>query len=255
MNPVLATGIVLAIGLAAGAINGFLVTGLRLVPFIVTLGTMMVFRGLAEQVAHQDKIPVHDAPAWLGSLLDPPAKGSYQLMPTGAWLVLALAIALAIVMRLTVFGRHVFAIGSNEATARLCGVNVPWTKIIVYALAGFFMALAGIFSFSELAKQGDPEAGRGMELDIIAAVVIGGGSLSGGRGSVLGSIVGALDDDDPPQRLRLRPSQRSGAEHHHRRNHRRGSGRRSAHAIALAAVTKTDSMRRVDRSFPAISLH
>ena len=95
-------------------------------------------------------------------------------------------------MRLTVFGRHVFAIGSNEATARLCGVNVPWTKIIVYALAGFFMALAGIFSFSELAKQGDPEAGRGMELDIIAAVVIGGGSLSGGRGSVLGSIVGAL---------------------------------------------------------------
>ncbi|HEY2148377.1 MAG TPA: ABC transporter permease [Pirellulales bacterium] len=192
MGPVLATVMVLGVGLAAGAVNGILVTGLRLVPFIVTLGTMMMFRGLAEQVAHQDKIPVHDAPAWLGSLLDPPAKDSYQLMAAGAWLVVVLAIVLAIVMRLTVFGRHVFAIGSNEATARLCGVNVPRTKIIVYALAGFFMALAGIFSFSELAKQGDPEAGRGMELDIIAAVVIGGGSLSGGRGSVLGSIVGAL---------------------------------------------------------------
>jgi ribose/xylose/arabinose/galactoside ABC-type transport system permease subunit len=192
MNPIVATGIVLAIGSAAGSINGFLVTGLRLVPFIVTLGTMMVFRGLAEQVAHQDKIPVHDAPAWLGTLLDPPAKGSYQLMPTGAWLVVAAAIALAIVMRLTVFGRHVFAIGSNEATARLCGVNVPFTKIVVYALSGFFMAVAGLFSFSYLSSQGDPEAGLGMELDIIAAVVIGGGSLSGGRGSVLGSIVGAL---------------------------------------------------------------
>lgn len=192
VNPILATGIALAIGFAAGAINGFLVTGLRLVPFIVTLGTMKMFRGLAEQVAHQVKIPVHDAPAWLGSLLDPPAKGSYQLIPSGAWLVLVLAVALAIIMRLTVFGRHVFAIGSNEATARLCGVNVARTKIIAYAMAGFFMALSGIFSFSELAKQGDPEAGLGMELDIIAAVVIGGGSLNGGRGSVLGSIVGAL---------------------------------------------------------------
>jgi ribose transport system permease protein len=192
VDPFLATGIVLAIGFAVGAVNGILVTGLRLVPFIVTLGTMLVFRGLAEQAAHQDKIAVRGAPAWLSTLLDPPAKDSYQFMATGAWLVLLLGIALAIVMRFTVFGRHVFAIGSNEATARLCGVNVPRTKILVYALAGVFMAIAGLFSFSELRNQGDPEAGLGMELDIIAAVVIGGGSLSGGRGSVLGSIVGAL---------------------------------------------------------------
>ena len=113
-------------------------------------------------------------------------------MATGAWLVVLLGILLGVVMHFTVFGRHVFAIGSNEATARLCGVNVARTKILVYALGGLFMAVAGLFSFSELRNQGDPEAGLGMELDIIAAVVIGGGSLSGGRGSVLGSIVGAL---------------------------------------------------------------
>jgi ribose transport system permease protein len=194
MNPVLITLLVLAIGMAAGAINGILVTGLRLVPFIVTLGTMLIFRGVAEQIAHQEKIAVEAAgsPQWLSTLLDSPAKGSLQLMATGAWLVVLLGIALAVVMHFTVFGRHVFAIGSSEATARLCGINVPRTKIIVYALGGLFMALAGLFSFSDLGNQGDPGAGLGMELDIIAAVVIGGGSLSGGRGSVLGSIVGAL---------------------------------------------------------------
>lgn len=192
VNPLLATLVVFAAGIAAGMLNGVIITGLRLVPFIVTLGTMLVFRGLAEQIAHQDKIALKDAPDWLASLLDPPAKGSFQLMATGAWLVVLLGIALAIVMHFTVFGRHVFAIGSNEATARLCGVNVPRTKIFVYALGGLFMAVAGLFSFSELRNQGDPEAGLGIELDIIAAVVIGGGSLSGGRGSVLGSIVGAL---------------------------------------------------------------
>ena len=192
VDPIAAAAIVLAVGTAAGALNGILVTGLRLVPFIVTLGTMLAFRGLAEQLSHQEKIAIAVAPQWLSSLLDPPPAGSHQLMATGAWLVVALGAALAAVMHFTVFGRHVFAIGSNEATARLCGINVPRTKIIVYALGGLFMAVAGLFSFSELGNQGDPGAGLGMELDIIAAVVIGGGSLNGGRGSVLGSIVGAL---------------------------------------------------------------
>ncbi len=191
-RPLDAVLLVLLFGALAGTLNGVLVTRLGLVPFIVTLGTMLVFRGLAEQIGHNDKIPFPDAPAWLSGLLDPPPPGSYQFMAAGAWLVVILGAALAAVMHFTVFGRHVFAIGSNEATARLCGVNVPRTKIIVYALGGLFMALGGLFSFSYLSNQGDPEAAIGMELDIIAAVVIGGGSLSGGRGSVLGSIVGAL---------------------------------------------------------------
>jgi ribose/xylose/arabinose/galactoside ABC-type transport system permease subunit len=91
-----------------------------------------------------------------------------------------------------VFGRYVFAIGSNEATARLCGLPVNGVKIAVYSLGGLFMAIAGIFDFNDLNKQGSPTGGIGLELDIIAAVVIGGGSLSGGRGSMPGSIIGAL---------------------------------------------------------------
>ncbi len=192
MSPGMAVLVTLLLGCAAGVLNGLLVTGLRLVPFIVTLGNMLVFRGLAEQLARQQKITVEHSPSWIASLLDTPPVGSYRLMATGAWLVVLLAAIASLVMRYTIFGRHVYAIGSNEATARLCGVSVPRTKVIVYAIGGLFMAMAGIYSFSDLNSQGDPGAGLGLELDIIAAVVIGGGSLSGGRGSLLGSIIGAL---------------------------------------------------------------
>lgn len=190
--PLLAVGVVLLTGLGAGLLNGVLITALRLVPFIVTLGTMLVFRGLAEWVSDQKKIQAPDAPAWLATLLDPPTAGSWQFVPIGVWMVVALGIVLALVLRYTVFGRHVFALGSNEATARLCGINVPLVKLAVYAIGGLFMALAGIFDFNDLNKQGSPTSGIGLELQIIAAVVIGGGSLNGGRGSVLGSMIGAL---------------------------------------------------------------
>jgi ribose transport system permease protein len=189
--PLLAVAIVLVVGLSAGALNGVLVTGLRLVPFIVTLGTMLVFRGLAEQISGQRKVSAA-APDWMGTLLNPPAAGSWQLVSIGVWLVIILGLVLAAVMRYTVFGRHVFAIGSNEATARLCGIHVPATKIAVYAVGGLFGAVAGILDFNDLNQQGSPTSGYSLELEMIAAVVIGGGSLTGGRGSVLGSIIGAL---------------------------------------------------------------
>lgn len=191
VSPILALVLVLGLGAAAGAFNGLLITGLRLVPFIVTLGTMLLFRGLAEQIADQKKVQA-PAPDWLSTLLDAPAKGSGQIFSPGVWIVLGLGLALAAVLRYTVFGRYVFALGSNEATARLCGLNVPLLKISVYSLGGVFMALAGVFDFNDLNKQGSPTAGIGKELEMIAAVVIGGGSLNGGRGSVLGSLVGAL---------------------------------------------------------------
>lgn len=191
-NPVLAVAVVVAAGIAAGTLNGVLITGLRLVPFIVTLGTMLFFRGMAEWLAGSTKIQAPTPPAWIADLLMPPPEGSLQFVCTGVWIVLALAAVVAATLRYTVFGRYVFALGSNEATARLCGINVPKVKICVYALGGFFMGIAGIFAFSRLSAQGDPRSGLGLELDLIAAVVIGGGSLSGGRGSVLGSIVGAL---------------------------------------------------------------
>lgn len=190
-DPVLAVAMVLSVGLLAGMVNGMLITQLRLVPFIVTLGTMLAFRGVAEWISDQKKIQA-PAPDWLSTLLDPPSADSYQMVCTGVWMVAILGLLLALVLRYTVFGRYVFAIGSSEATARLCGINVTAVKIAVYALGGLFMAVSGIFDFNDLNKQGNPTGGRGLELEIIAAVVIGGGSLKGGRGSVLGSIIGAL---------------------------------------------------------------
>jgi len=105
--------------------------------------------------------------------------------------MLILAIAVAGFLKYTRIGRHVVAVGSNEQTARLCGVNVEKVKRIVYSTSGAFSGMAGLMLMS-YQGQGDPTAATGMELDIIAAVVIGGGSLSGGQGSVLGSLVGAL---------------------------------------------------------------
>jgi ribose/xylose/arabinose/galactoside ABC-type transport system permease subunit len=104
--------------------------------------------------------------------------------------VLAAALVIAAVLRYTRFGRHVFAIGSNERMARLCGVAITRTKIAVYALSGLLTGLAGLLQFSKLSV-GDPTVGVGAELDVIAAVIIGGGSLTGGRGSVAGTIMGA----------------------------------------------------------------
>ncbi len=191
LNPIAAVVVVLGVGIVAGTINGLLITRLRLVPFIVTLGTMLIYRGLAEQVSGQQKVQA-PAPDWLATLLDTPDPDSYQLVCTGVWIVLALALLMTAVMRYTVFGRYVFAVGSNEVAARLCGIQVPRIKVAVYALAGLFTALAGMLAFNDLNSQGSPTVGIGLELDIIAAVVIGGGSLRGGRGSILGSIIGAL---------------------------------------------------------------
>ena len=98
---------------------------------------------------------------------------------------------MALVMRRTVFGRYIFAIGANEAAAHLSGIRVNLYKTLIYAVAGLFIGLAGLFQFSRL-TQGDPTVAIGLELDIIAAVVIGGASLSGGTGSILGSMIGAL---------------------------------------------------------------
>src|SRR5258706_412635 len=112
-------------------------------------------------------------------------------LPPGVWVVIGMAFVMAIIMRQTVFGRRVFAIGSNEATARLCGIRVPFTKVLIYSIAGLFFGLAGLLQMSRLAV-GDPTVAVGLELDVIAAVVIGGASLNGGAGTVLGSMIGAL---------------------------------------------------------------
>jgi len=188
--PLLAGLAGVAAGALCGLVNGLLVTRLKIVPFIVTLGTLLVVRGVAKGLAHEQKV---DAPlSWLNDLLAQlPAGRRWLLAPAGVWLMIALALAVFAILRYRRLGRHIFAVGSNETTARLCGVPVNRVKLKVYTIGAAFAGLAGLMQFSRLTV-GDPTVAAGLELDIIAAVVIGGGSLAGGRGSILGSIVGAL---------------------------------------------------------------
>ncbi len=173
-----------------GLMNGLLVTRLRVVPFIATLGTMSVLRGAAKGLANEQKIDV-DARG-LDTLLSSLPEGKrWMLFPAGVWIALLVALLAALLLRYTRLGRHIFAIGSNEQTARLCGIAVNRVKVTVYALAAALTGLAGLMEFSRLTV-GDPTDSGGLELNVIAAVVVGGGSLSGGEGSIPGALTGAF---------------------------------------------------------------
>jgi ribose transport system permease protein len=179
-----------ATGAVCGALIGILVTQLRLAPFIATLGTWAAYRGIAKAIGHDTSINAPET--WLNELLSSgSAEHNIFLVPTGVWLSVVLALLVAGMLRYTRFGRHIFAIGSNEQTARLCGINVKRTKLLIYTVAIALVGVAGVLQFGFLG-QGDPTTANGMELDIIAAVVIGGASLSGGQGTILGTIIGAL---------------------------------------------------------------
>ena len=189
-SPLAAAGAVVMLGGLCGVVIGGLVTGLRLSPFIVTLGMWGGLRGAAKGLANETIVvaPV----TWLNDLLTAlPPDRTWALVPAGVWLTIALAAVVAVLLRFTILGRHIVAIGSNEQTARLCGVEVTQTKLAVYTLASCLAAVAGVLQYAYLTV-GDPTTASGMELDIIAAVVIGGGSLAGGQGSVFGTLVGAV---------------------------------------------------------------
>lgn len=170
---------------AFGLLNGTLVARLRITPFIVTLGTMSLMRGLAKGLAGEQKIDAD--PRGIDGLM---GAGLGALSP-GVFVLFALAVLAAVGLHYTVFGRHVVAIGSNAQTARLCGVPVDRVTMLVYALAGALTGIAGLLEFSTLTV-GDPTDSMGLELEAIAAVVIGGASLSGGQGSIAGAMIGAL---------------------------------------------------------------
>jgi ribose transport system permease protein len=173
-----------------GLMNGLVIAGFRMTPFIVTLGMMGVLRGSAKWLAGNQTVNISPT-APLNHLMALVAPAKLFPLPPGVWIAAGLAVIVSVVMRQTVFGRHIFAIGSNEATARLCGIRVPFQKALIYTLAGLLFGLAGLMQLSRL-TQGDPTVAIGLELDIIAAVVIGGASLNGGTGSILGSMIGAL---------------------------------------------------------------
>jgi ribose transport system permease protein len=179
---------VIASGGLIGLLNGAAIAGLRVTPFIITLGTLGIVRGLAKRIAENQTVNYETSPinGWM-TTADPFS----HALPVGVWVAIGLAGLTALLLRSTVFGRHVFALGSNEATARLCGIATTRLKVLIYALAGCSFGLAGLFQLSRL-RQGDPTVAMGLELDIIASVIIGGASLSGGVGTILGSMIGAL---------------------------------------------------------------
>jgi ribose/xylose/arabinose/galactoside ABC-type transport system permease subunit len=179
-------------GAMVGVIQGMLITGLRLVPFIVTLGGFQWVRGLAKGVVNNQEIS--PPRSWLYEQLMFPVQGrtfNWQIAPIGVWATLLAAVLAAAMLRYTRLGRRIYAVGSNEATARLCGVPVARTKIAVYTLAGMFAGLAGVLEFSKL-NLGQPTGAMTYELYVIAACVIGGTSLMGGVGTISGTVIGAL---------------------------------------------------------------
>jgi ribose transport system permease protein len=180
-------------GALVGLCNGLVITQLRVLPFVVTLGMLGVARGLAQYLSQGQPVPFPSdgKPAWVpwfGSVRPEP---DWLLIGPAAWSVLLLAIAAAILLRYTVLGRYCFALGSSEATARLCGIPVVRTKILIYTLAGIGTGWAGVLQVARI-QHGFFSVAAGLEVEAIAAVVIGGASLSGGEGSVGGTLAGAL---------------------------------------------------------------
>ena len=188
-NPLLAVFGGIVVGGVIGLVNGAVITTLRVVPFIATLGMLGVARGVAKWVAGQQTVNVPQT--WVNDLAVTFPTPAWLLLAPGVWISIFLAVLVAIVLRYTVFGRRIFALGSNEAAALACGIHTGRLKIAIYGVSGLLFGLAGVMQMSRL-RQGDPTVAVGVELDIIAAVVIGGGSLSGGEGSILGSMIGAL---------------------------------------------------------------
>jgi ribose transport system permease protein len=161
MNPLLAAMLGMTTAAACGGIIGALITRLKLMPFIVTLGMLTILRGTAKQLAEDRNVYLPEQylrtpMPWIGRLMVPLADSQrWMILPAGVWLMIGLSLLVAGLLRYTRFGRHVFAIGSNEQTARLCGVNVEWTKLLVYTLAGLLTGIAGVMEFSRL-RVGDP---------------------------------------------------------------------------------------------------
>lgn len=183
----------IATGAVCGTISGTLVAKMKIPPFIATLGMMLILKGLSLVISGTKPIYFNDTPMYpqisTGSLIG--AMIPSVPVPNGVLILFILALVIGYVLNRTVLGRYCFALGSNEEAVRLSGVNTDGWKIAIYALAGGICGIAGLIISSRL-NSAQPALGLGYELDAIAAVVIGGTSLAGGRGSVLGTMIGAL---------------------------------------------------------------
>ncbi len=186
-DPILSMGIALILGLILGAINGVIITKGKVAPFIATLATMTVYRGLT--LVYTNGKPI----SGLGD------HASFQLFGKGYFLGIPIPVIttlitfgiLYFILHKTTFGRRVYAVGGNEEAAKLSGINADRVKIAVYAISGFLAALSALILTSRL-NSAQPTAGQSYELDAIAAVVLGGTSLNGGKGWIFGTLIGAL---------------------------------------------------------------
>ncbi len=184
-SSLLAIAVVLLIGLAVGAFNGFVVSKTGIAPFIVTLSTVSIIRGITLVMTNASPMPISNATfKFIG-------QGTLLGIPFPIYITLILAIITAFVMNKTVFGRYVYAIGGNERSAVVAGIQVKKVKISVYMVSGFLAAFTAIIYTSRLSS-GVPSLGNGFEMDAITAAVIGGASLAGGQGHIWGTMIGAV---------------------------------------------------------------
>ena len=183
---IIAIAVGLVFGALLGLLNGVLIAHGKLPPFIATLGTMQIFRSVTQHLTQHANPSVPKGFLQIANL----KIGSFYIMPILYWL--AIAAVLYVVSKRTTFGRHVFAVGSNIRTARLSGINVNKVKRRIYMLTGRLVAIAAIIPVSRIGAMDYASAGSGYEMDAIAAVIVGGTSMSGGKGSIVGTVLGML---------------------------------------------------------------
>ncbi|ESY41823.1 MULTISPECIES: ABC transporter permease [unclassified Mesorhizobium] len=184
--------ITLAVGILIGAVNGLLITRLNVAPFIATLGVLYVARGLALLSSDGRTFPNLVGKPELGTTgFGFLGAGRLLGLPVAIWILIVVALAAAYLAKYTPLGRHIFAVGGNERASRISGVRVNMVKMFVYMFSGFCAAIVGLIISSELMAS-HPATGESFELNAIAAAVLGGTSMSGGRGTIGGTIVGAF---------------------------------------------------------------
>ena len=181
----LAIVVTLATGALAGAMNGWFITRIGVPPLIMTLASLALYRGLAEGISQARS--VRGYPEWFFEL----GQGEVLGVPTQLWILVVAIVAAAVVLARTTFGRSLYAIGHNELAARFSGIPVDRYKLAIYTLSGFMAGLAGYIFVSRVSTTRS-DMGTGLELDVIAAVVLGGTSIFGGTGSILGTVLGVI---------------------------------------------------------------
>jgi ribose/xylose/arabinose/galactoside ABC-type transport system permease subunit len=186
INPWLAIPVVTFGGMLVGLVNGLIVTRLKIPSFLVTLGMMSILSGTALTLTNSLPVPIGDRA--LGQIM---SNGNLLGLPAAIWWTIGFAVVGFYILHLSVLGRHMAATGGNETAARFSGIDVDRAKVIAFAICGGCAAFAG-FMLAGRASAGNPTVGMGLELNVIAAVIIGGTSLFGGRGSVIGSVIGAI---------------------------------------------------------------